>query len=132
MEVEEITRPAFAVDVEDLEVFKLAYDVSLAIHKASLSFPKIEQYDLASQMRRGSKSVCANLAEGFVKQSDSKAEFKRFISLAIGSAGEMRVWCRYCADLGYVDAAQCQQWRNVYTSIIRMSQKLKNNQNSNY
>src|SRR5277367_5329066 len=120
-------RPSFVQSVDDMEVFKLAYAVLLSVHKASLSFPKIEQYDLGSQMRRASKCVCANLAEGFAKQSDSKAEFRRFISLALGSCGEMRVWCRYCADLGYVDTQITFQWREQYLSVIKMLQKLKNN-----
>ena len=64
--------------------------------------PKVEQYRLGDQIRRASKSICANLAEGFGKQSYSKAEFKRFIQMSIGSADEMRVWIRYCHDLGYI------------------------------
>ena len=42
-------------------------------------------------MRRASKGICGNLAEGFGKQSISKVEFKRFIAMAIGSADEMQV-----------------------------------------
>ncbi|MBV8939621.1 MAG: four helix bundle protein [Alphaproteobacteria bacterium] len=118
-------RVAFIDDVEELEVFKLAYRVSLDVHKATLSFPKIEQYDLASQMRRASKSVCANTAEGFAKQRLSKPEFKRFIGLAIGSSGEMRVWGRYCLDLEYASAGRCHQWRMDYQRIIKMLHKLK-------
>ena len=50
---------------EDLEVFRRAYRVSLEVHRASLEFPRIEQFALADQIRRASKSICANLAEGF-------------------------------------------------------------------
>ena len=46
--------------------------------------PKVEQFDLASQIRRASKSICANVAEGFGKQGRSKAEFKRYIQMSIG------------------------------------------------
>jgi four helix bundle protein len=77
---------------EDLAVFKLAYRLSLEIHRASLDFPAIEQRALAEQIRRASKSICANLAEGFGKQVASPPEFKRFLAMAIGSADEMRVW----------------------------------------
>jgi four helix bundle protein len=76
---------------EDLEVFKRAYRVSLEIHAVSLKFPKVEQYALADQIRRASKSICANLAEGYGKRSQSQAEFNRFILMSIGSADEMRV-----------------------------------------
>ena len=75
---------------EELEVFKRAYRISLEIHRTSLAFPKIEQHALADQIRRCSKGICANLAEGFAKSSNSKAELRRFLSMAIGSADEMR------------------------------------------
>ena len=88
---------------EDLEVFQRAYKLSLEIHRHSLQMPPIEQYALADQMRRASKSICVNLAEGFAKQGYSVAEFKRFIQVSVGSADEMRVWIRYCQDLGYID-----------------------------
>ncbi len=104
---------------EDLQVFKRAYKVSLEIHKASLEFPKIEQFVLADQIRRSSKSICANIAEGFAKQK-STAEFKRFIQIAIGSADETRVWLRYCFDLNYISEADWQKWRNDYEEIAKM------------
>ena len=53
---------------EDLDVFRRAYRASLDIHRASLGFPAIEQYALGDQVRRASKSICANIAEGFGKQ----------------------------------------------------------------
>ncbi len=109
---------------EDLDVFKRAYRVSLAIHRESLNFPKIEQYALGDQIRRASKSVCANIAEGFGKQRKSPAEFKRFLMMAMGSADEMRVWCRYCFDLGYVDEDTWRQWRDEYHEIAKMLQGL--------
>ncbi len=56
---------AVASRVEDLEVFRRAYRLSLEVHRASLEFPRIEQFALADQIRRASKSICANLAEGF-------------------------------------------------------------------
>ena len=106
--------------LQDLEVFKKAYQTSLDIHRHSLTFPKIEQYALGDQIRRASKSICANVAEGFGKQVHSKAEFRRFLMMAIGSADEMQVWCRYCFDLGYVDEATARQWQATYEEIARM------------
>ena len=105
---------------DELDVFKRAYVVSLEIHKASLAFPQVEQYALADQIRRASKGICANLAEGFGKQTHSKAEFRRFIYIAIGSADEMRVWLRYCFDLGYIQEQQWQTWRDEYETIVKM------------
>ena len=108
-----------AISFERLEVFQRAYRISLEIHQASLKFPTIEQTALADQVRRASKSICANLAEGFAKQSQSKAEFKRFISMALGSSDEMRVWIRYCRDLDYVDEQTWQHWRDEYHIVSK-------------
>ncbi len=109
---------------EELEVFQRAYRVSLDVHKVSLTFPSIEQWALGDQVRRASKSICANIAEGFGKQRLSKAEFKRFLMMAIGSADEMRVWSRYCLDLGYIDEQMWRQWRDDYQEIAKMLQSL--------
>jgi four helix bundle protein len=111
---------------EDLEVFQRAYRLSLSVHRASLNFPAVEQHALADQVRRASKSICANLAEGFGKQH-STAEFKRFILMSIGSSDEMRVWIRYCVDLGYIDEETWRHWRNEYHEISKMLQGLHRN-----
>src|SRR5271169_3710946 len=109
---------------EDLQVFQRAYRISLEVHRASLRFPAIEQYVLADQVRRASKSICGNIAEGFGKQRRSNAEFKRYLLMAIGSADEMQVWVRYCADLEYIDQERCAMWRDEYRQIAKMLQGL--------
>jgi four helix bundle protein len=105
---------------EDLAVFQRAYRLSLEIHRASIAFPKEEFYGLGAQIRRASKSIPANIAEGFGKQRLSRAEFHRFLMIAMGSADEMRVWVRYCLDLGYIDEATWTRWRAEYQEIARM------------
>ena len=82
---------------KDLEVYRRAYAVSLDVHRATLVFPKIEQYAPADQMRRSSKAICANLAEGFAKQTHSRPEFARFISMAMGSCSEVETWISYAS-----------------------------------
>lgn len=109
---------------KDLEVWKRAFEVSIEIHSATLNFPQIEQFALASQIRRASKSICANLAEGFAKQFDSNAEYRRFINIALGSANEMLVWLEYVQRLGYVNTNQVSQWQEEYSSICRMLKAL--------
>ena len=110
---------------EDLEVFQRAYKLSLAIHSKSLEFPTVEQRGMADQIRRASKSICANLAEGYGKRNQSVAEFKRFVTMAIGSADEMRVWLRYCLDLGYIEEERWTEWRREYKEIAKMLQGLR-------
>src|ERR1700692_1080737 len=121
----EIERRKRVVSFEDLEVFQRAYRMSLEIHRESLQFPLIEQRVLADQLRRASKSICANVAEGYGRQKRSKAEFKRFLQMAIGSSDEMRVWVRYALDLDYIDEAVWRRWRDEYQIITRMLQSLR-------
>ena len=112
------------VSFEDLEVFQRSYKLSVMVHRKSLDMPMIEQHALGDQMRRASKSICANLAEGYGRQKRSKAEFKRFLSMAISSSDEMRVWVRYALDLGYIDKEIWQEWRDEYQAITKMLQSL--------
>ena len=105
---------------EDLDVFRRAYGLSLEVHRASLDFPRIEQFALADQVRRASKSICSNIAEGFGKQRQSRSEFRRFVMMAIGSADEMQVWTLYCRDLGYIGDDVAERWRGAYREIARM------------
>ena len=106
-------------DIEDLEVFRRAYRLSLDLHRASLDFPKIEQFGgLADQLRRASKSVCSLMAEGAGRQQGSSREFARYLVMAAGSAEEVRLWCRYAVDLGYIEAMR--RW-NGRTSAVMSS-----------
>ena len=113
-------REGGAKSVEDLAVFEKAYAISLEVHKLSLDFPRVEQFALADQIRRASKSICANIAEGFGRQAHSKPEFCRFLMMAMGSADEMQVWGRYCFDLGYIDEDRWHRWREGYQEVARM------------
>ena len=105
---------------EDLEVFQKAYKLSLEIHKLSLELPQIEQYGLADQIRRASKSICANIAEGFGKQNQSVSEFKRYLLIAMGLSDEMRVWLRYCLDLGYLEEDSWTRYSEEYRVVAKM------------
>ena len=58
--------------------------------------------------------------EGFGRQGRSPADFERFVVMAMGSADEMRIWIRYCRDLGYVDAVRGDHWQEEYQDIARM------------
>ena len=112
-------------NVDDLEVFRRAYGVSLELHRASLEWPKLEQYGgIAGQLRRSSKSVCALLVEGAGRLRRSRTEFARYLVMALASADEARLWCRYAEDLGYVRADQAAAWREAYGQIARMLQGL--------
>ena len=107
-----------------MKCFRRVYRLSLGVHRASLEFPRIEQFALADQVRRASKSICANLAEGFGRQQQSKPEFRRFLMMALGSADEMQVWTMYCRDLDYIAADVAERWQGEYWEVARMLQGL--------
>ena len=110
-----------AGNARDLKVFQRAYQLSLELHRVSLGWPRVEQYGgVAEQLRRASKSVCAPLVEGAGRQPGSDAEFRRYLSMAMGSADEARLWCDYAADLAYVPRAVSLGWQDERSRIARM------------
>ncbi|HEX8900463.1 four helix bundle protein [Vitreimonas sp.] len=113
-------RGSGAPSVWDMLVFRKAYDVALEVHRIAQTFPKHEQYELASQLRRSSKSICANLAEGRARQQGSTAEFRRFVLIALGSADESALWCKFAKDLGYLSDEQFERYHGQFAEIARM------------
>lgn len=109
----------------DLDVFKRAYSVSLEVHRKTLTFPKIEQYALGDQLRRASKSICANIGEGFIKQKYSRAEFSRFVTIAEASACEVQIWLKYALDLGYITKEELTGWDDDFRAVGSMLAKLR-------
>ena len=102
-----------------LAVYDKAYALSLEIHRLSLSFPKIEQYELASQLRRATKSIAMNITEGYAKRS-SQAEFRRFLLIAYGSNQEVKIQLRYSKDLGYITEAEYLYFMEKYEEVGKM------------
>ena len=111
----------------ELVVYEKAYALSLEMHKLSLSFPKIEQYELASQLRRATKSIALNIAEGDAKRS-SKAEFRRYLLIAYGSSREVKVQLRYSKDLEYITEAEYLYFIEKYDEVGKMLYSLANKQ----
>lgn len=85
----------------DLEVYKESYKLMIIIHAEVKKFPIYERNDLSSQMRRASKSIPANIAEGWAKRNHEK-EFKHHLDSALGSANEMEVHLETAKDLKYL------------------------------
>lgn len=75
---------------KDLEIYKEAYELAIIVNKNVNKLPLFEKNDLGSQLRRASKSVPSNIAEGYAKRQFEK-QFKLHLSSAIGSCNEMEV-----------------------------------------
>ena len=87
------------------------------------SFPKEEIYGLTSQIRRAATSIPLNIAEGYAKK-DSQAEFKRYLTMALGSSDEMQVLLDFVKDLGYVNPQTHKKARETYKVIAKMLNRM--------
>ena len=85
----------------DLEVYKKAFDAAMQIFDLSRSFPKEETYSLTDQIRRSSRSVCANLAEAWRKRRYEKAFISK-LSDSESEAAETQVWLEFATKCGYI------------------------------
>ncbi len=110
---------------EDLDVYKRARKLAIELHKLSLEWPKIEQFGgIADQLRRSSKSVNANVAEGLSKNT-SVADKCKFLQIALGSVEECRVWLDFATELGYLDLAKAEDFRKTYQEIAAQLYRLQ-------
>ncbi len=110
---------------ETLDVYKLAFEKAVDIQKITENLPKHEMYGgVVGQIRRSSRSICANVAEGLSKQT-SLTEKKRFLHIALGSCEETRVWIAFLIRFDYIKASLGEQLRLDYTRISQMLYKLE-------
>lgn len=72
---------------KDLEIYKLAYEIAIRVHKASLKLPQFEIHEQGGQIRRSTKSIRDSIAEGFGRRR-YKAEFIRYLIYAQASCDE--------------------------------------------
>ncbi len=93
-----MTRP---MGFRDLKVYQLAYELAMEIFRESKSFPPEEKYSLTDQIRRSSRSVAANIAEGYRKKRYLKM-FVNKMADADGEATETQVWLDFARDCGYL------------------------------
>ena len=90
----------------NLLVYRQAYRLALEISKLTRTFPRREQYELGRQLRASSRSVAANIVEGWAKRN-SAAEFKRHLLIANGEGAETRFWLDLAADEGCARKERC-------------------------
>ncbi len=83
----------------DLIVWQRAVQMSVAIYKATSSFPREELYGLTSQLRRAGVSVASNIAEGYGRRSTG--EYKQFLGMARGSNLEVQTQLVISGELGF-------------------------------
>ena len=107
----------------DLEVHQRSMAVLVPLHRMLLKFPEYEQRELASQMRRASKSVPMNIAEGYGKKRSDK-DFRAYLDRAMGSANEMAVSLEIAKLLEYAPAEECDRLVAEYEIIGKQLNRL--------
>lgn len=103
---------------EDLNVFVKAHKLTLELNQITKKFPASEKWELVSQIRRASASIGANLMEG--SHRNNSGEYRQFVGIANGSAGELKYHLLLGRDLGYIDAAQYDELRKECDDISKM------------
>lgn len=103
----------------DLKVYQLAYKLAMDIYHASKSFPKEEKYSLTDQIRRSSRSIAANIAEGFRKRQYPKM-FVSKLADADGEAAETQVWLDFARDCEYMSPQVQAELTKGYEEVGKM------------
>ncbi|RLC89861.1 MAG: four helix bundle protein [Chloroflexi bacterium] len=101
----------------DLEVYQRAFDAAMRIFDLSKSFPREERYSLTDQIRRSSRSVCANLAEAWRKRRYEKAFISK-LSDSESEAAETQVWLEFAVKCGYMRRDEAAVLYQTYDGII--------------
>jgi len=104
---------------QDLDVYRKAFDAAMEIFVASKSVPKEEIYSLTDQIRRSSRSVCANLAEAWRKRR-YKAAFIAKLSDAEGEAAETQTWIEFAVKCDYLDRDDAKRIYTIFDEVLRM------------
>ena len=103
----------------DLRVYQLAYKLALEIFEETKKFPKEERYSLSDQIRRSSRSVAANIAEGFRKRQ-YRNMFVSKLADADAEATETQVWLDFALDCGYISKDKHDEWIKQYEQLGKM------------
>ncbi len=103
----------------DLKVYQLAFSLAMEIFNLSKTFPQEERYSLTSQIRRSSRSVAANLAEGFRKRQ-YPSMFASKLADSDAEATETQVWLDFAHDCGYLSPEDQHRLVYGYEELGRM------------
>lgn len=103
----------------ELEVYQKAFKVAMKIFEITKNFTPEERYSLTDQIRRSSRSVCSNLAEGWRKRR-YPAVFKNKLTDAMQEASETQTWLEFCLACKYIDGVAFESLDSEYERILAM------------
>ncbi|MCT7996441.1 four helix bundle protein [Laspinema sp. C5] len=106
----------------------MSFEAAMRIFELSKSFPVEERYSLTDQIRRSSRSVCANLAEAWRKRR-YKAAFLAKLSDCEAEAAETQVWLKFAVKCRYLEIEQGRELYRIYNQVLSGLVNMINNPN---
>jgi len=110
----------------ELEVYQLAFKAATEIFRVSKKFPPEEKYSLTDQIRRSSRSVCANLTEGWRKRR-YEGSFLLKLNDAEAEAAETQTWLEFAVECEYIDKKTARELYKTYNQILGKLVSMINN-----
>jgi len=110
----------------DLQVYQISFKSAMNIFQITKDFPKEEKYSLVDQIRRSSRSVCTNLAEGWRKRK-YKAVFINKLTDSMQEASETQSWLEFALACNYIPDKLFNELDNEYENIIKMLNSMEMN-----
>jgi len=102
---------------EDLVIYQKAFDAAMTIFELSKNFPPEEKYSLTDQIRRSSRSVCANFAEAWRKRRYT-ASFIAKLNDCESEAAETQVWLKFAVKCQYISTSQVRDLYSTYNQVL--------------
>jgi four helix bundle protein len=102
---------------DELDVYKMAFESAMRMFEISKRFPKEETYSLTDQICRSSRSVCANIAEGWRKRRYEAAFINKLFD-AEAEAAETQTWLEFAFECEYVPAEVMKELKKTYDYVI--------------
>ncbi len=102
---------------QELRVYQAAMETAMSIFRVTRAFPAEEKYSMVDQMRRSSRSVCANIAEAW-RRRRYPAHFAAKLGDAESEAEETRVWIDFALRCGYLSQSQATELDTNYDGIL--------------
>jgi len=114
------------ISFKETKVYKLAFELAMEIFEITKSFPKDEKYSLTDQVRRASRSVCANIAEAYRKKI-YPAHFISKVSDADTENSETSVWLDFSLECGYLTKEKYSDLSNKNQQVGRLLHHMMHN-----
>lgn len=113
-------------NVQDLKVYNEAFKMAMKVFTLCKAFPDSERFSLTAQVIKSSRSVAANIREGYAKRIYEQV-FVRHLIDALGSSEETRCWLDFALSCKYLDKETHKSIDNSYQELSAMIFSLQKN-----